>query len=239
MLGAIDANVTGFNITNVEYIAEFLQMSSGAIDAISQRAGGSLQMVIPDWRNYTNSFAVANNSTITMPVAAKFSSLKSIVVSSRFSAVASGSGTDGYYAYSHIKNGLAQWTMRIGSEVLPSTAPSTDPEFFSEAAKCFGSLADMNYQPSIDKEAFEAPAQTAVATVTTNSGAFLVGLDCETYQNVDKTGIFAGMDTTTADIFVNLIHGTTESAGATMLYNAFACFDNVIVFENGVAYSRT
>ena len=239
LLGAIDANVTGFNITNVEYIAEFLQLSSGAIEAIGQRAGGSLQMVVPDWRNYVYSAAVANNATITMPVAAKFSSLKSIVVSPRVAANASGAGTDGYFAYSHLKNGLAQWTMRIGSEVLPSTAPSTDAEFFSEAAKCFGSLADMNYQPSIDKDAFEAPAQTAVATGLTNSGAFLIGLDCETYQNVDKSAIFAGMDTTTSDIFVNMIYGTTESAGSSVLYNAFACFDNVIVFENGAAYSRT
>jgi hypothetical protein len=238
MLGAIDANVTGFNITNVEYIAEFLQMSSAAIDAIAQRAGGSLQMVVPDWRNYTNSFAVSNNITISMPVAAKFSSLKSIVVSSRMSTPSTSTGTDGYYAYSHVKNGLSQWTMRIGSEVLPSTAPNTDAEFFSEAAKCFGSLADMNYQPSIDKDAFEATPQAAVATNVINSGAFLVGLDCETYQNVDKTGIFAGMDTTTSDIFVNMVYGTVNSA-ASMNYNAFACFDNVIVFENGVAYSRT
>lgn len=238
MLGAIDANVTGFNVTNVEYIAEFLQMSSAAIDAINQRAGGSLQMVVPDWRNYSNSFAVSNNVTISMPVAAKFSSLKSIVVSSRMSTPSTSTGTDGYYAYSHVKNGLSQWTMRIGSEVLPSTAPNTDAEFFSEAAKCFGSLADMNYQPSIDLDAFKVEPQAAVATNTTNSGSFLIALDTETYQAVSKEGIFAGLDTSTSDIFVNMVYGTVISAGS-MNYNAFACFDNVIVFENGVAYSRT
>lgn len=238
-IGAFDANATAFSLSNVEYIGEFLQMSSAAIDAINQRAGGSLQMVVPDWRNYVYSAAVAANATISMPVAAKFSSLKSLVVSQRQST-----GVATYYPCAHVKNGLAQWTMRIGSEVLPSTAPNTDAEFFSEAAKCFGSLADMNYQPSIDLESFKQPTY-AVATAnatdiaTTNSGAFLIGLDCETYQGVDKSGIFAGMDTTTSDIFVNMVYASSGVTSATMIYNAFACFDNVIVFENGVAYSRT
>ena len=135
------ANIGNIQLDNVEYVAEFLQLSSGAIDAIAQRAGGSLQLVVPDYRNYVYSAAVANNSTITMPVAAKFSSLKSLVVTPRESNRV---GTATYYPCAHVKNGLAQWTMRIGSEVLPSTAPSTDPDFFNEAAKCFGSLADMN-----------------------------------------------------------------------------------------------
>lgn len=237
---AVDANFpTAPTFSNVEYVAEFLQLSSGAIDAIAQRAGGSLQMVVPDWRNYVYSAQAAASTTITMPVAAKFSSLKSIVVSQRQTT-----GANTYYPCAHIKNGLAQWTMRIGSEVLPSTAPTTDPEFFSEAAKCFGSLADMNYQPSIDINSFsqanyQAATADATALATTESGAFLIGLDCETYQNVDKSSIFAGMDTTTSDIFVTMQYAASGVTTATLTYNAFACFDNVIVFENGAAYSRT
>ena len=238
-VGAFGANAGAIQLSNVEYIAEFLQLSSGAIDAIAQRAGGSLQLVVPDYRNYVYSAAVSNNATITMPVAAKFSSLKSLVVTPRESTL---TGTATYYPNAHVKNGLAQWTMRIGSEVLPSTAPTTDPEFFSEAAKCFGSLADMNYQPSIDLTAFAQAQAVAITdantTARTDSGAFLIGLDCETYQNVDKSSIFAGMDTTTSDIFVTMQYGTVAVA-TTMLYNAFACFDNVIVFENGAVYSRT
>lgn len=233
-------NIGNIQLDNVEYVAEFLQLSSGAIDAIAQRAGGSLQMVVPDWRNYVYSAAVTNNATITMPVAAKFSSLKSLVVTPRESNRV---GVATYYPCAHVKNGLAQWTVRIGSEVLPSTAPNTDAEFFSEAAKCFGSLSDMNYQPSIDITSFSqdtaaAMGSNAAGAATTESGAFLIGLDCETYQNVDKSAIFAGMDTTTSDIFVTMQYGTVGAA-TTMLYNAFACFDNVIVFENGAAYSRT
>jgi hypothetical protein len=239
-VGAFTGNATAIQLSGVEYIAEFLQMSSGAIDAIAQRAGGSLQMVVPDWRNYVYSSNVADNATITMPVAAKFSSLKSLVVSQRQTAA---SGVATYYPCAHVKNGLSQWTIRIGSELLPSTAPNTDSEFFSEAAKCFGSLADMNYQPSIDINAFTQAAAVAVTSddlvARTDSGAFLIGLDCETYQNSDKSSIFAGMDTTTSDIFVNMVYGTTPSTGANITYNAFACFDNVVVFENGAAYSRT
>lgn len=236
----ITGTVTNIQLDNVEYVAEFLQLSSGAIDAIAQRAGGSLQMVVPDYRNYVYSTTVNDNGTVTMPIAAKFSSLKSLLVTQRQSAT---TGVAAYYPNAHVKFGLSQWTMRIGSEVLPSTAPNNDAEFFCEAAKCFGSIADMNYQPSIDLDAFvQAQAvtvTTALSQATVNSGAFLIGLDCETYQNTDKSSIFAGMDTTTSDIFATLQYGTTPATGTTILYNAFACFDNVIVFENGAAYSRT
>lgn len=238
--GVFTKTPASFKLTNVEYIAEFLQMSSSAIQMIAERAGNVLQMVVPDWRNYVYSASVGDNATITMAVAAKFSSLKSILVSQRDSARV---GAETYYPYAHVKHGLAQWTVRIGSELLPSTAPSTDAEFFSEAGKCFGSLADMNYQPSIDRSSFTQAAASVATTdgaalATTDSGAFLIGLDCETYQAVSTERIFAGMDTTTSDIFVNMRYGTVP-ATRDILYNAFCCFDNTLVFENGTIYSRT
>lgn len=238
--GVFTVAPASFQLTNVEYIAEFLQMSSSAIQMIAERAGNVLQLVVPDWRNYVYSANVASNATVTMPVAAKFSSLKSILVSQRESNRV---GAATYYPYAHIKHALAQWTVRIGSELLPSTAPSTDAEFFSEAAKCFGSLADMNYQPSIDNASFTQDAAgvattDALSLATTDSGAFLIGLDCETYQAVSTERIFAGMDTTTSDIFVNMRYGTVGAA-KDILYNSFCCFDNTLVFENGTIYSRT
>ena len=122
-------------------------------------------------------------------------------------------------------------------------------DFFNEASKCFGSIADIDYQPAVDRDAYELglvngaydptylPVTTFVQGVTRNSGSFLVGIDCEAYQNADKSSIFAGMNTNTSDIFYQPVHAGLGTA-AQCYWTAFANFDSVLVCENGVAYTR-
>lgn len=237
-VGAVPTN-NAFTLNNVEFIGEFLELPDSAIAAIRAGSSNPLQMVYPDWRSYSYSIALSagSSTTVSMPIPAKFSSLKSIVVNSREVAP---SGTATYYPISSNKLSLNSYQFRIGSEVLPSTAPTTDADFFNEALKCFGSLADLDIQPSIDYDAFTQNRAVVVDTfieqVTSNSGAFLVGIDCESYQNAEKGAIFAGMNTNTSDIFYQPTHNAI--AAITAYYTAFANFDCVLVCENGVAYVR-
>lgn len=235
--GAVPTN-GAFTLSNVEFIGEFLELPDSAIAAIRAGSSSPLQMVVPDWRAYTFSQQLGTSTTtVSMPIPAKFSSLKSIVVNSR---VSTGAAT--YYPAGSQNFNLASYQFRVGSEVLPSTAPSTTSDFFNESCKCFGSLADVGYQPSIDLGAFtvaydQSPIDTYIEGVTANSGSFLVGIDLESYQNADKGAIFAGMNTNTSDIFFQPVH--SGLTGATQCYyTAFANFDSVVVAENGVAYVR-
>lgn len=227
-----------FTLYNVEYIAEFLELPDSAIQAIKAGSSSPLQMVIPDYRTYATSTVLQNSVTqVSVPIAAKFSSLKSIVVSQRPTT-----GATGLYPTSSSSFNLQSYTFRIGSEVLPSTAPSTLPDFFNEACKCFGSLADLNYQPSIDVDAFNGLYSQAAMTLygqgqSLNSGSFLAGIDLESYQNADKSTIFSGLNTNNSDIFYQPIHNAT-GANQAITYTAMACFDSVLVCENGVAYVR-
>jgi hypothetical protein len=128
------------------------------------------------------------------------------------------------------------------SQQVPSSAPTTIPDYFNESCKCFGSLADINYQPSIDVDAYsvsytESAIDTYIENITSNSGSFLVGIDLESYQNADKSTIFAGQNTNTSDIFFMPVHNGLI-AGTQCYYTAFASFDSVLVCENGVAYVR-
>jgi hypothetical protein len=177
---------------------------------------------------------------MSFPIPAKFSSLKNIFVASRTTA-----GLAAQYPSSHCAFGVGSsnsigYQFRVGSEVLPSTQPTSFPEIYNEAIKCFGSLADMHLQPSIDNTAFTLNAPNTVAGLveasTEDSGSFLIGIDMEIYQNADKASIFSGTNTNTSDIFSIINY---YSAGAiTVLQTAFACYDEVLVFENGVCYSR-
>jgi hypothetical protein len=231
-----------FTASGINYCGEFLELPDSAVSAIKSGSSSPMQMVLPSYRSYTNSAAVpaATATQVSFPIPAKFSSLKNIFVASRTTA-----GLAAQYPSSHCAFGVGSsnsigYQFRVGSEVLPSTQPSSFPEIYNEAIKCFGSLADMHLQPSIDNTAFTLNAPNTVAGLveasTEDSGSFLIGIDMEIYQNADKTSIFAGTNTNTSDIFSIINY---YSAGAiTVLQTAFACYDQVLVYENGVCYAR-
>ena len=231
-----------FTATGINYCGEFLELPDSAVSAIKAGSSNPLQMVLPSYRSYTNSAAVpaTTQTQVSFPIPAKFSSLKNIFVASRTTA-----GLAAQYPSSHCAFGVGSsnsigYQFRVGSEVLPSTAPTSFPEIYNEAVKCFGSLADMSLQPSIDATAFQLNAPNTVAGLveasTEDSGAFLIGIDMEIYQNADKASIFSGTNTNTSDIFA--IINYYSSGAITVLQTAFACYDQVLVFENGVCYSR-
>lgn len=230
------ATAQTFTFNSINYAAEFLELPDSAISAIKSGSSSPMQMVLPSWRAYTNSAAITTSGTqVSFPIPAKFSSLKNIVVATRTS-----SGAAGVYPMSHCKFGLTSYNFRVGAEVLPSTAPSSVPEIYSEAVKCFGSLADLSLQPSVDLVSYQLDVPTSITTLdlgsTADSGSFITGIDMEVYQNCDKASIFAGTNTNTSDIFYIANH--TPAGNVTILQTAFACYDQVLVFENGVGYAR-
>jgi hypothetical protein len=238
-----------FTATGINYSGEFLELPDSAVSAIKSGSSSPMQMVLPSWRSYTNSANIpaATQTQVSFPIPAKFSSLKNIVVATRSTA-----GLAAQWPSSHCSFGVGKvdpatgalyssgYQFRVGSEVLPSTAPTSYPEIYNEAVKCFGSLADLQLQPSIDNTAFTLDAPNTVAGLveasTEDSGAFLIGIDMEIYQNADKASIFAGTNTNTSDIF-SIINYYTAGA-TTVLQTAFACYDQVLVYENGVCYAR-
>lgn len=225
-----------FTASGINYCGEFLELPDSAIAAIKSGSSSPMQMVQPSYRSYTNSASITTAGTqVSFPVPAKFSSLKNIFVATRTTA-----GTAAEWPSSHCKFGLQSYNFRVGSEVLPSTAPTSIPEIYCEAVKCFGSLADLQVQPSIDNTAYALDVPNVVASLTEasteDSGAFLVGIDMEIYQNADKSSIFSGTNTNTSDIFYIANH--TPAGNVTILQTAFAAYDQVLVLENGVCYAR-
>jgi hypothetical protein len=225
-----------FTASGINYCGEFLELPDSAIAAIKSGSSSPMQMVQPSYRSYTNSAAITTAGTqVSFPVPAKFSSLKNIFVATRTTA-----GTAAEWPSAHCKFGLQSYSFRVGSEVLPSTQPTSIPEIYSEAVKCFGSLADLQVQPSIDNTAYALDVPNVVASLieasTEDSGAFLVGIDMEIYQNADKSSIFSGTNTNTSDIFYIANH--TPAGNVTILQTAFAAYDQVLVLENGVCYAR-
>ena len=133
---------------------------------------------------------------------------------------------------------------------MPSKLPDNVAEFFSEAVKAIGSMADLNHQPSIEYSSYSQDTPSANAgdvsvglgtsiygQSNVNSGAFYVGLDLENYANADKSSIFSGWNSNTDDIYFIPTYAA-QGAATTTRFDAYALFDTVLVFENNTVYVK-
>ena len=236
-------------ITNVEYIANFIELGDSAMSVVASSLNGSpLQMVFPDWRNYQFSYSLpasgggAGISTqVSMAIPAKFSSLKSLFMTFRDK----GTGTAGFFPLSSVTNGLTDYQFRIGPSIFPPKAPNTYPEMFAEVIKAIGSMSDLNYQPSIDRFTYTMAVSTANnveqeanGASNVNSGSFYVGIDLENYVNSDKSQTFCGWNSNNDDIFFIGNFTNAVNAIVNVRLDSFANFDSCLVFENGTCYVR-
>lgn len=228
-------------LTNVEYVGQFIELGDSAMSSIySSLNGEPLQLVVPDWRNYQFTGALANGAAtqLSMPIPAKFSSLKALLCSVR----EKGTGAATYFPCSSNTQGITSYQFRLGSQVLPSKPPDTLQEMFMEVQKAVASISDLAYQPSIDKASYtQVVAAINVDSATnvsyTNSGSFCVGLDLENYSGASKDTIFSGYNSNTDDIFF-IPNFTATQAVAACRFDAFANFDAVLVCENNTMYVK-
>lgn len=229
--------VASIAVTNCEYVANFIELSDNAMSMVySSLQGQPLQFVVPDYRNYQFSASLpAAVTQISMPIPAKFSSLKSLFITIRESG---NINTATFFPYSSVTRGITDYTFRVGSQLMPTKAVNTVQEMFSEVLKASGSMSDLNYQPSIEKSSYSLAASLANnAGGSVNSGSFYIGLDLENYATAPKDTIFAGYNSNTDDIYAMINFG---AQGVAMVgrFDAFALFDEVIVFENGTAFVK-
>ena len=226
------------SVTNLEYIANFIELGDQAVSMIYDSLQGSpLQFVVPDYRNYQFSFSLTQNvqTQVNVPIPAKFSSLKSIFIMARDQ----GTGAATFFPLSTVTKGLQNYYFRVGSTVMPSKAVDDYVSAFAELTKAIGSISDLNHHPSIEYTSYSLTDSVANGhtDASVNSGSFYIGIDLENYASADKSSIFAGYNSNTDDIYAVLTHTNTAST-ATIRYDAFALFDEVVVFENNTAYVK-
>ena len=231
-------------VTNVEYVANFIELGDSAMSVVASQLNGSpLQMVFSDYRNYQFTYSLPANATtqVSMAIPAKFSSLKSLFMTFRDK----GTGELGYFPFSSVTNGLADYQFRIGPSIFPPKPPSTYPEMFAEVIKAIGSMSDLNYQPSIDKFTYTMASSVINTTEleangasNVNSGSFYVGIDLENYVNSDKSQVYCGWNSNNDDIFFIGNFNNALGSAVNLRLDSFALFDSCLVFENNTAYVR-
>lgn len=241
-----------FTIKDVEYVMNTIELSDSAMGIIQSSLNGEpLQFCITDYRNYVWNGSIPNTSatSFSVPINAKFSSLKSILIASRDTGK---TGTVTYFPCSSNTFSLSQYYFRIGAQVYPSKFPSTTSEYFAEVVKATGSLSDMHHAPAIDYESynqtvpavnndlFYLAADYGVNTYKSSSihsGSFYTGIDLENYATADRTNIFAGYNSNSDDIFY-VPSFPSQTAIGNIRFDSFAMYDAVLVFQNDTVYCK-
>jgi hypothetical protein len=126
---------------------------------------------------------------------------------------------------------------------MPAIAPNSTQQFFAETCKVFGSISDLNHEPSIDLKSYEMelPLINSSANIqigNISSGSFYIGIDLENYQASDKSQVYSGYNSSTDDIYcvMNFENNTAEQIN--IRFDAFACYDQELVFENNTSYVK-
>jgi len=223
---------SSFTITNLEFVAQLIELSPETIKMI-----GREKKIIPftDISTYSNSFQLTQdtNVDIAFQIPCKVASLKSIFITIRDRL-----GTLNYFPLSSVTQGLLQYNFVIGGKRLPSKTIATYEDASLELLKAFGKCNDMSVLTDINKYAYQQFSSiinndTATKPSNTLEGCFVIGLDLEAYGSESQM-IYSGLNTLTDDIYFQATFFNT-SANLNTRLDAICLYDSNLIIENGTS----
>jgi len=215
---------------NVEYVANMMELSDSGMSMVKSAIGDApVNWVVQDYRNYAfNSTIRTSETTLSVPIPAKFNSLNSLFLTFRIQTNASGAAT--FSATESCQFSLTDYFFRIGSKTVPTKPPSTIPEFFGEFLRAISSVGDINHECNLRYSQYAQPIP--VASDNNGTGSFYVGIDLESYSSTPLDTVYSGLNTSTDDIFANL-RFAAQGADRNIRIDTYALYDVLITIENG------
>ena len=213
--------------SDVKLVANMVEMSDQAMGIIQSSLGGKpVEWVCQSYSNYVyNATLGAGVTNISMPIAAKYNSLKALYICFRGAP----DGGESAYADDSPTFTLAEYSTRIGAKVIPSEKPTTIPQFLAEAERALGCVSNRHTPHSYTYEQITSTASGAGGIARSN--AFMVGVETESYSNTDIGGrVYQGLNTSTDDIF---FQAQFTAGNDVVRFDAYACYDQLIVIDNG------
>ena len=215
---------------NVEYVANMMELSDSGMSMVKSAIGdGPVNWVVQDYRNYAfNSTLRTAETTLSVPIPAKFNSLNSLFLTFRLQGNVSGAAT--FASTESCQFSLSDYFFRIGSKTVPTKPPSTITEFFSEFLRAISSVGDVNHECNLRYSQYNQPIP--VATDPNGTASFYVGIDLESYSSTPLDTVYSGLNTSSDDIFGNLRFGA-QVADTNVKIDTYALYDVLITIENG------
>jgi len=243
--------LASFALTNVEIIGSFIELSDQALSVVQQAtAGGPLTMAVNRYSNLVYN-ATLNNATtnVSVPVPFKYSSVQALLATIRQHSA----GAITFDAYGSYNYNINEYWWQFGSESLPTKHPGSSASgggdhqtMFNYYCSALGSPASLDYTPFINLYTYDTMAVPVVSAETANTsagnlssiaGSFGIGQELVSYPSANQDQMFSGRNTSTEDIYHNLIFNANNPAVAVRL-DYFCLHHAVIICENGQAQIR-
>ena len=235
---AVQASADGVNtvFNDCKIIANFVELSDAAMQIIeSSLEGKPVSWVCQSYSNYVFNATLGTVTTnISMPIPAKFNSLKALYITMRNYP----DGALTFFSDEFSKFRLSQYTTRIGSRVIPAEPPTTVAQFVGEMERALGS-ASARISPSsyvysqLMTDVNTTVALSAVNAATYSTGCFAIGVETESYSSAPMGSVYQGLNTSTDDIFFQPSFAALP-ANTVVRFDAYASYDQLITIDNGV-----
>jgi len=215
------------------------------------------------WRHYSSTLPASTSGGVSYLVPARFGSLKTLFVAPRRSTEITNS--QAYSLSSRINPNFAQYWWRVGSALIPAkyvTLENTSStgayaEAFMELQKAFHSVstpANASVLPAniynvadggsnafsnsavLNPTSFTVGVQPIQTANSSYRNGFLIGQELESFA-LRSDVLLSGYNTLSQQVFFEAQINTAIGATAYTL-NFFACYDQILVIENGIMSVR-
>lgn len=216
---------------DVQLCANYVELSDSGMNLVKEASGPRTDFVCQAYTNYVfNSNINAAGSQLSMPIPAKFSSLKALYVTQR--AQADAAGAINHFPYDATNFGLSQYTASIGSKVIPADPASTSsiPSQLAELERALGSVTNSMSQSSYRLAQIEQAERQGAQDARSN--CFMVGIETESYSSAPMGSTYSGLNTTQDDVFFRPVYPAQNAVDIRL--DAYAMYDQLVSIENGV-----
>ena len=242
----LDADTPNYSISEVAYVGQVIEMNSEfneSFRALLETSGG-IDFHGATYREHTYAYQSSSNARISIPVAERAKSIKSMFLIQRIASDANNQFIGSGLAMSRRTiNNLNSWQTKWGGAVYPASQVNIDPnnpgESLSELVKSITSLG--NIQQGSAMNANNYTNNYLAGTPDVNVCLGFIGLDVEAFANASSV-TDVGIDSASLALpiswelqFGNMAtvdaNGNPGSSGATIVCNTYCLCDVIFTLD--------
>ena len=222
------STAAALTLSDVELVCSVVEIDSAGQQMVEASSAGMYAISSTGYRNYTATAGGNGENSVSLLVPAKASSMKSLFTVLRPTAHINTVAQFGIGCRDRAD--MTEFHLSVGGVRYPAGKPvkAQGGNAFQELMKCFNGISNLHQRCDFGRTRYELTTSTANTTAISTKGAFVAGIELESYGN---DGIESGLNTLGSNMFFNADFDTiTESCQ----FSFFSMYDSLITVENGI-----
>jgi hypothetical protein len=234
--GTDGTNTSAFQLSNIRFMAQVVELDAGANQALTQAVGGQFKVASQGIRHYNNDVP-SSIGAVSALISARFQSWNNFIACMRNNSLINDNSVDSQNIRS--RNLLTSFQLRAGAEFYPpqeiKCGAGETAEVFMELEKVYQGVGSTLSHGIMGKSAFETsnPNCKALTAVLPSDGevlgSFMFGIDLSSYGS-NSNAMLDGLNTLASQSFLELKFSANSEATAHRL-DVFARFDQMLMCD--------